>query len=260
MLLPLRFPAGFGRPTTTLRPGTARSARRLTLSGLGFLIATLAATSPVAAQSDPETPPPGIYRGRQIAYVMSFRGAPWLERENRDVEENTQALLGRMALQPGASVADLGCGSGYYSRQMAELVGPTGTVFAVDVQPEMLAILKEHAQEAGLQNIVTVQGRDDDPFLPDREIDWILLVDVYHEFQQPEAMLARMHEALAPGGRVALAEYRLDGTSAAHIKTEHRMSIAQVRKEWEPAGFELVEVWEELPTQHLFIFKRAGDD
>ena len=245
-----------------------RLAKRLQISAAGrffgclsgaVVILVLGSNAMIAQESPTQPPEPGIYRGRQIAHVMSYRGAPWLERDNRDAEEDTGALLKRMALVPGQTVADLGCGSGYYSRRMAEMVGPTGTVFAVDVQPEMLDLLRENAQQAGLDNIVAVQGRDDDPFLPDGEMDWLLLVDVYHELQQPDAVLARMLESLAPGGRIALAEYRLDGTSAAHIKTEHRMSIDQVRKEWEPAGFELEEVWEELPTQHLFIFKRAGD-
>ncbi len=224
-----------------------------------LLAILLTSSLPLASQETAPPPEPGIYRGRQIAHVMSYRGAPWLERESRAEEEDTAALMEFLDLQEGQTVADLGCGSGYYTRRMAERVGPTGTVFAVDVQPEMLAILRENAAQAGLQNIVAVQGRDDDPYLPDGEIDWILLVDVYHEFQQPGAVLERMLESLAPGGRIALAEYRLDGTSAAHIKPEHRMSIDQVLKEWEPAGFELVEIWEELPTQHLFIFKRAGE-
>ena len=191
---------------------------------------------------------------------MSHLGAPWLEREGRDLEEDTSALLTKLDLQPGQKVADIGCGSGYYTRRMAEAVGPDGYVFGVDVQPEMLEILKTNAAEAGVgDRVIPVLGQAHDAFLPEGEIDWILLVDVYHEFQQPAEMLASMHRALAPGGRIALAEYRLQGPSAAHIKTDHRMSVDQVLKEWEPAGFEVEEVWEELPTQHLFIFKKNGD-
>ncbi|MDX1385817.1 MAG: class I SAM-dependent methyltransferase, partial [Thermoanaerobaculia bacterium] len=184
-------------------------------------------------------------------------GAGWLEREGRADEEDTAALLAKLDLQPGQTVADLGCGSGYYSRRMATAVGPEGTVFAVDIQPEMLRILRELAAREGISNIVPVQSQEDDPYLPEGEIDWILLVDVYHELQQPEPMLAAMREALAPGGRIALVEYRLEGDSARHIKLDHRMSPTQVLAEWEPAGFELVELWEGLPTQHLFIFQAA---
>jgi len=211
-----------------------------------------------SAQTPQETEPPGIYEGRQIAHVMSYRGAPWLERENRDAEENTTALLAKLSLEPGDNVADIGAGSGYYTRKMAAAVAPGGTIFAVDVQPEMLKILRRNLDEEDIRNVVPVLGRDDKATLPSGEIDWILLVDVYHEFQAPAEMLASMRQALADGGRVALAEYRDEGTSAAHIRPEHRMTVEQVLREWEPAGFELVELWEELPTQHLFIFKKSG--
>jgi ubiquinone/menaquinone biosynthesis C-methylase UbiE len=212
----------------------------------------------VAAQQSPSDDIP-VFHGRKVAGVMSYRGAPWLERADRAREENTAALLAKMNLQPGQNVADIGCGSGYFTRRMAATVGPDGYVFAVDIQPEMLEILKRNVKELGLENVVPVLGQEGNPFLPEGEIDWILLVDVYHELQQPAEMLAHMHDALAPEGRVALAEFRLHGPSAAHIKLDHRMSIEQVLAEWEPAGFELAEeVWEELPTQHLFIFKKKS--
>ncbi len=226
---------------------------------LHFILATALALSSLAVAAQPPEEQPLIYEGRQVAHVMSYRGAPWLERAGRDTEEDTQALIRKLDLQPGQKVADIGCGSGYYSRRMAEAVGEGGYVFAVDVQPEMLEILKQKADDAGLaERIIPVLGQAGNAFLPEGEIDWILLVDVYHEFQQPAEMLASMHRALAPGGRVALAEYRLQGDSAAHIKLDHRMTIEQVRKEWEPAGFEVVEIWEALPTQHLFIFQKSG--
>lgn len=221
---------------------------------LGLVLAT---ATPVSAQ--PETDAPPVYKGRQVAQVMSFRGAPWLEREGRAEEENTDALIAKLGLEPGQNVADIGCGSGFYSRRMARQIAPGGTVFGVDIQPEMLRFLAELAANEGIDNIVPVQGREDEPFLPAGEIDWVLLVDVYHEFQQPEPMLAGILESLAPGGRVALVEYRLEGESARHIKLEHRMSPQQVASEWGPAGFELVELWDELPTQHVFIFRAAGD-
>ena len=136
-------------------------------------------------------------------------------------------------------------------------MAPTGKVYGVDIQPEMLRMLEEGARQQGITNIVAVQSEPDDPKLPAGSIDWILLVDVYHELQNPEPMLRKMRDALSPTGRVALVEFRLEGDTAAHIRTEHRMSVEQVLLEWKPAGFELVELWEEMPTQHVFVFKKA---
>lgn len=234
-----------------------RGGEELPLRSWAALLFLLAAVGPAtwAQPPKPETTP--VFHGRTVAKVMSYLGAPWLEREGRAAEEGIDALLAKMALEPGQNVADIGVGSGYFARRMARSIGPDGYVFAVDIQPEMIELLKKNMQAEGLTNVVPVLGSEGDPYLPEGEIDWILLVDVYHEFQQPAEMLSHMLEALAPGGRVALAEYRLHGDSAAHIKLNHRMSVDQVLAEWEPAGFELVEVWEELPTQHLFIFERA---
>jgi ubiquinone/menaquinone biosynthesis C-methylase UbiE len=186
---------------------------------------------------------------------MSYRGADWLERQSRESEEQTQLIVAKMNLRDGDIVADIGSGTGFFSRKMARRVAPSGRIYAVDIQPQMLELLGKYAREEGTDNIVPVLGEEANPRLPAGEIDWILLVDAYHEFQQPEVMLERMRDALAPDGRVALAEYRREGTSARHIRLDHRMSVEQVLKEWEPAGFELVELYEGLPTQHLFIFK-----
>jgi ubiquinone/menaquinone biosynthesis C-methylase UbiE len=198
-----------------------------------------------------------VYKGRRVADVMSYHGAPWLERDTREQEETPQALLQKLALRPGQTVADLGCGSGFYSRRMARLVAPGGRVLAVDIQPEMLRMVEASAKAEGIENIESILAAEDDPKLPAGAVDLILLVDVYHELQQPEPVLAKMREALAPEGRIALVEFRLEGSTAAQIKTEHRMSVEQVLAEWEPAGFELVELWEELPMQHLFLFERT---
>lgn len=196
-------------------------------------------------------------RGRTPAAVMSYRGAPWLERSTREAEENPGAVIDKLALEEGQVVADLGCGSGYFTRRMAREVGETGVVYGVDIQPQMLELLRQTAADAGLTNIVPILGTENDPKLPAGKLDWILLVDVYHEFQQPEAMLAKMREALAANGRIALLEYRLLGNTARHIKLDHRMSVEQVLAEWLPAGFELVKIDEELPAQHLFVFRKA---
>jgi SAM-dependent methyltransferase len=186
---------------------------------------------------------------------MSYQGAPWLERAERVAEEMPDEMLAAMGLQDGDVVADIGVGSGYHARRMARLVAPTGTVYGVDIQPEMLEILRGHIEREGLTGIVPILSEFDDPKLPEGEIDWILLVDVYHEFSNHRAMLAKMREALKPDGRVALVEYRVEDGTGDHIKPDHRMSIRQVLSEWTPAGFDLVDLHEFLPGQHLFVFQ-----
>lgn len=209
---------------------------------------------PAAAQTVDD---PGVYKGRKIADVMSFRGAGWLERASRIEEENPDALMAALPIEKGMLVVDIGCGSGYHARSLAVEVGPEGMVLCNDIQPQMLRIASELAAREGITNISTVLGTEDDPKLPEGEVDLMLLVDVYHEFSRPEPMLHAMREALAPDGVIALVEFRLEGRSAAHIKLDHRMSIEQVMKEWIPAGYELVERIDSLPTQHLFLFRAA---
>ncbi len=232
--------------------------RRLVEAVLALSALTLAGLTPcaVAAAQTPEEP--GVFKGRKIAEVMSYRGAPWLERAARIEEEHPDALMAALPIEVGMLVVDVGCGSGYYARRLAAAVGPEGSVLCNDIQPEMLDIAAWLAEKAGVTNMSTVLGTESDARLPEGEVDLILLVDVYHEFSEPEAMLESMRKALAPDGIVALAEFRLEGTSAAHIKVDHRMSIDQVMKEWLPAGYELIERVDSLPTQHLFLFRAAG--
>lgn len=211
------------------------------------------AATAVSAQERPAPP-----RARAPAAVMSFRGADWLERPQRVQEEQPAEVLRVMNVRPGDVVADLGAGSGYFTRRLAPLVAPTGTVYAVDVQQEMLDILAESVQAAGLTGVVPVLGTDVDPGLPEGGVDWILLVDVYHELSQPGPMLEAMRRSLKPTGRVALVEYRVEDGSAQQIRSEHRMSVLQVMLEWEAAGFELEELHEFLPSQHLFVLRAAG--
>jgi len=215
-----------------------------------FLVILCLASSPLAAGQAPEP--------RAPAPVMGFAGAAWLERESRAAEERPERVVEAMKLEPGDVVADLGCGSGYFARRLAREVRPGGRVYCVDVQPEMLDLARRLASREELEVIVPVLASDADPRLPAGSLDWALLVDVYHELQQPRAVLEAIRAALAPGGRVALVEYRLEGETASHIRLEHRMSPQQVLAEWEPAGFRLVETIETLPSQHLFVFA-AGD-
>jgi ubiquinone/menaquinone biosynthesis C-methylase UbiE len=188
---------------------------------------------------------------------MGFAGADWLEREGRAEEQRPDEVIRTMGLEDGDVVADVGCGTGFFARRMARAVSPRGRVYAVDIQPEMLARMKELLAKERITNVVPVLGEVDDPKLEPGSLDWILLVDVYHELQQPKATLARMRAALKPGGRVAVVEYRLEGSTALHVRREHRMSVAQVLAEWQPAGFRLVARHDFLPTQHLLVFEAA---
>ena len=182
--------------------------------------------------------------------------AQWLEREGREESEKPDEVIAAMHLKNSDVVAEIGCGTGFFSRRLAKAVGPQGTVYAEDIQAGMLDLLKQYAAQDGDANdgnIVTVLGSETDPKLPRGKMDWILLVDVYHEFQEPAPMLAKIREALKPGGRVALVEYRAEDHSADHISPPHRMSVEQVLKEWTPAGFDLVQRIETLPSQHLLV-------
>ncbi|REK07528.1 MAG: class I SAM-dependent methyltransferase [Planctomycetota bacterium] len=220
-----------------------------------------AAPAQEAAQADgsstEEIPPakPG-YMGRKIATTMHYLGAPWLMRESRQREEDCETLLKALNVKPGQTVCDIGCGNGFYTLQLAKLVGEQGRVLAVDIQPEMLHMLEERAKEAGLTNIELIHGTQIDPKLEPNSVDLILLVDVYHEFSHPAEMLSAMREALKPEGRIALAEFRLEDASVP-IKRLHKMSKKQIMKEFPANGLELAESFDELPWQHLMFFKRG---
>ena len=197
-------------------------------------------------------PPP---TERKPASVMTFHGAAWLEREDREAEQRPAEVFRAMGLKDGDVVADLGCGTGWFARRLAKVVAPRGKVYAVDIQPEMLDLLRGYLTKEGIANVEPVLGTETDTKVPPGSLDWILMVDVYHEFQQPKAMLEAIRRSLKPTGKVALVEYRLEGTSAAHIRSEHRMSVDQVMAEWPPAGFRLVKKLDFLPTQYLFVFE-----
>lgn len=226
-----------------------------------FIAAAIAAppsaiAEPAKRGAKPRIPPPlKQYKGRVIAPTMTYHGAGWLIRESREQEEHCRTLLGALNLKPGHTVCDMGCGNGFYSLEIAALIGDKGRVLAVDVQPEMLHLLKLRAKKAGVTNIEPIQGTLADPKLPAGEVDLILLVDVYHEFSHPEQMLAAMRQSLKPHGRLALVEFRLEDP-AVPIKLEHKMSREQIMKELPPNGFKLVEEFEKLPWQHVMFFER----
>jgi len=217
----------------------------------------IALITPIFAFAAEDTPAP--FLGREPAHFMSYEGADWLERPERIEEEQPDKVVEAMELKNGDVVADIGVGTGFFARRIAKQVAPEGKVYGVDIQPEMLEFLKEYCAKEGIENVLPILGDPDDPKLPDNSLDWIILVDTYHEFEDPAAMLAKMSKALKPTGKVALLEYRLDGETAAHIKSDHRMSVKQVLKEWNTGGFELVDLMEFLPSQHYFIFQKDPD-
>jgi len=195
--------------------------------------------------------------GRRIAGVMGMSGADWLVRPERDAEEQPEKALDALKLKPGMVVADIGAGVGYMSLRMAKRVGPSGKVYANDLQLEMLAKLRENAATAKIANVVTVLGDVADPKLPPNTMDLVLLVDVYHEFSQPQQMLRKIRETLKPDGRLVLLEYRAEDPNVPIIP-EHKMTVAQVKTELEAEGFVLQPVIETLPRQHILILTKAA--
>jgi SAM-dependent methyltransferase len=203
--------------------------------------------------------PDGIgkfYQGREIAAVMGFEGASWLERPSRAGEERPDLLVEELHLQPGMTVADIGAGSGYLSRRMAPIVGPS-RVFAVDVQPQMVALLKELSQKPEFRNLVPIQGDTDDVKLPRASIDLAVLVDVYHELAYPYEVMRSLIRALKPGGRVVLVEYRGEDP-AVPIKPLHKMSEAQIRREMSVLSLTWERTAERLPMQHIVVFRKSA--
>jgi ubiquinone/menaquinone biosynthesis C-methylase UbiE len=186
---------------------------------------------------------------------MSVQGAPWLERAEREDEEAPERALRILKIPKGANVADIGAGSGYMTVRIAKIVGPTGKVYANDIQPGMLDLLQKNVQKAKLTNVVPVLGAIDDPRLPPGAIDLAIMVDVYHEFSRPQAMLQKLYAALKPGGRLVLLEYRAEDP-AVPILPDHKMTRAQVKLEIEHEGFTLSKVHDDLPRQHLIVFTR----
>ena len=222
-------------------------------------MAATVAGDPVQAR-EPDSIPPGPthYMGREIAQTMHYTGAPWLVRESRQREEDCRLLLAALAIQPGQKVCDIGCGNGFYTLELARLVGPEGVVYAVDIQPEMLRMLAHRAAEEGMHNIRPILGTAVDPQLPKGQLDLVLCVDVYHESSHPAEMLTRIRESLADDGLLVLAEFRGEDP-AVPIKPLHKMTKAQVVAELEPAGFSLSRSFDRLPWQHLLFFASESE-
>jgi len=200
-----------------------------------------------------QTPGTHPISGRRFAPVMGWQGADWLERNERVDEEEPDVAIEVLKIAKGASVADIGAGSGYMTVRLAKRVGPTGTVYANDVQPQMLEMLRRRLEKEKIANVTLVQGAVDDPKLPPASVELELMVDVYHELSQPQAMLRGLRQALKPGGRLVLLEYRKEDPSIP-IRLEHKMTVAEAKMEVEAEGFTLSKVDESLPRQHILIF------
>jgi SAM-dependent methyltransferase len=221
---------------------------------LQLLLLLLAFCGRVPAQ-DPGKHP---LSGRPYAGVMGVGGAPWLERAERENEERPSLAIRLLQVEPGMMVADIGAGSGYYTELLARAAGPSGRVYAVDIQPGMIRLIKARIQRRKLENVTPILGQPSDPKLPDRSIDLALLADVYHEFSDPRSMLRRLRSALRPDGRLVLLEFRKEDP-AIPIRPEHKMSVEEARIEIEPEGYRLDSVIEDLPWQHILIFSRLRE-
>ena len=197
------------------------------------------------------------YMGREIAQVMGWQAASWLERAEREQEERTSVLLDELRLAPGMVVADVGAGSGYLTRRLAPRIAPGGRVIAQDLQPEMLALLVQLAKDSGLGNIETVQGTVDDTRLPADSVDLAIMVDVYHELEYPYEILESIVRALRPGGRIAFVEYRAESPDVP-VKPLHRMSERQIRREAGAHALQWERTSRRLPWQHLVVFRKVA--
>jgi protein-L-isoaspartate O-methyltransferase len=236
----------------------------------GALLGTLAGLTWAQAPAQKATPryehrrdhdPDGIgkfYMGREIAHVMGHQAAGWLERPEREKEEHASKMREALKLKPGMVIADVGAGSGYHTFPIARVVGGKGKVYAVDIQPEMLAILRHRIKIGGVKNVVPVRGTVSDPKLPADTVDLILMVDVYHEFSQPYEMTTAMVKSLKVGGQLVFVEYRLEDPKVP-IKLVHKMSERQVMKEMAPHPLRHLRTVNVLPWQHIIVFEKIAE-
>ena len=196
-----------------------------------------------------------FFLGREIAHVMGHQAADWLERPEREEEEKTDVMIDALKFREGEIVADIGCGSGYISRRIAKKIGAKGVVYGVDIQQEMLDLLAKRMAMFRIENVKPVMGEVTDPKLPPESCDTMIMVDVYHEFDQPYEMIVNMVKALKQGGRIVFVEFRKEDANVP-IKEVHKMSVEQVKKEMALHPLEYVETIAVLPMQHIIVFRK----
>ena len=199
-----------------------------------------------------------FYMDREIAQVMGHQGAGWLDRPEREKEEEPKKVIETLDLKPDMVIADIGAGSGYYSFRLAEKVGAKGKVLAVDIQKEMLDIIRDRMEKRKVRNIEPILGTESDPKLPANGVDLILLVDVYHEFSYPFEMTEAMIKSLKPGGRMVFVEFRKEDPKVPILEV-HKMSQAQVLKEMKPHALKHFKTIDSLPWQHVIIFTKKAE-
>jgi|TARA_R110000868_G_scaffold281656_3_gene541946 protein-L-isoaspartate O-methyltransferase len=199
--------------------------------------------------------PSGIgkwYMGREIAHVMGYQGMQWLDRPEREKEENTATLLQNMAIEPEDNIADIGAGSGYHVFKMSKLAR-RGVIYAVDIQDEMLEEINNRKERDQIKNVRVIKGNDKNINIAENFLDKVLMVDVYHEFNYPAEMLVSIKKALKSDGELFLIEYRGEDESVP-IKKLHKMTEAQAIKEMEAVGMKLLRNIDNLPWQHCMVF------
>jgi len=197
-----------------------------------------------------------FYMGREIARARGERDIVWLERPEREREEQPAALMAALQLKSGEIVVDFGAGSGFYTFRLARAVGARGTVLAADIEPKMLAHIRRRAARENLTNVGLVQSTASDPRLPLGRIDLALLVGVYHQLEFPLDVMRKIRSALKPGGRLVVVEHRQEDAGVP-LEKERKMSEAQLITEMSAAGFVHVETIGALPSQHIVVFGKT---
>lgn len=236
----------------------------LAIFSTSILAATFVAAQPPAKERyefRKEHDPYGtgkFYMGREIAHVMSWQGADWLERKEREKEERVSKLMPVLDVKPGETVVDLGAGSGFHTVKLSKLVADKGKVLAVDIQPEMIDILRKRLKREKITNVELIHNTEKDPKLPANAIDMILMVDVYHELSYPYEVTTELVKALKPGGRLVFVEFRLEDEKVP-ILAVHRMTEKQVKKEMEPFALKHVKTHGHLPWQHVIVFEKVAE-
>ena len=233
-------------------PNVCKNVSRLSSAVPLLLLVQILFASVLAAQAvHPIT-------GRRIAPVMGMSGADWLDREEREREEQPEKALAALQLRPGMFVGDVGAGTGFYSLRIAKLVSPNGKLFANDIQTPMLERLRKNAAAHNINNIETVLGTESNPNLPANTLDLVVMVDVYHELSRPQRMLHAIRDSLKPDGQLVLLEFRKEDPTVP-IRPEHKMSVDEVKAEITPEGYQFEKVVDTLPWQHIIFFRKARE-